>query len=88
MSCEAAGYRLPEPDEWEAALAKVPIEADEGSNGAFTRGPFAEWTMRLVHGNPMFEIKGSEGVEGAPDDLKPDQFSGKVGFRCAFSFEE
>ena len=42
----------------------------------------------MTHGTPTFEIKGAQSVEDAPTDLKADQFSDKVGFRCAFSFEE
>ena len=86
LYCEAIDLRLPTPEEWDAALKKTPIETPEDSDSPFTREPFAEWTMRLVHGNPMFELKGVEGVEGAPSVLKPDEFSKKVGFRCAFSF--
>jgi len=81
LYCEGLGLRLPSPEEWDAALAGEPAEPS-------VRGELAEWTMRLVHGNPTFEIKGADGVDGAPADLKPDRFSDKVGFRCAFSFEQ
>jgi class 3 adenylate cyclase len=88
LYCERMGLRLPTPEEWEAEISKVPLEADEDSDSPFTRGPFAEWTMTVVHGTPTFQVSGAEGVEGAPDKLDPNEFSDKVGFRCAFSFEE
>jgi hypothetical protein len=88
LYCDAIGLRLPTPAEWEAALGDVPIEAGEDSDSPFSRGRFAEWTMAMTHGTPTFEIRGTADVAGAPDDLKPDRFSDKVGFRCAFTFGE
>ena len=88
LYCEGLGLRLPTPEEWRGALDKIPVVKLEDDERPFSRGPLAEWTMIVTHGTPTFEIQGAEAVEGAPVDLKPNEYSDKVGFRCAFSFEE
>lgn len=79
LYCESLGLRLPTPEEWDAGLSD-PEEP-------FERGPFAEWTMRMTHGTPTFEVRGATTQNGASPDLKPDAYSDRVGFRCAFTFE-
>ena len=74
LYCEERGKRLPTPEEWRAW--------QRGAAG----GDLCEWSMRLVHGTPTFEIVGSPGA-ACPDQLRPDAVSRAVGFRCAFTFQ-
>ena len=84
LFCEANGKRLPTPEEWERALGgAVDSGADE-----LRRGELGEWTMRVVHGTAAFEIKGADASAGIPEKLEPTELSPRVGFRCAFSFED
>jgi len=87
--CEARGKRLPTPEEWEAAVGSISPYASEGSvkAGALVRGPFAEGTMRVMHGTPKFELRGVGAAMGVPDKVAPDEHFRDVGFRCAFTFE-
>jgi hypothetical protein len=52
------------------------------------KGKFGEWTMRLIHGTPAFEVRGADSAEGVPEQLAPDAFSPMVGFRCVFTFSD
>ncbi|MFH2008617.1 MAG: protein kinase [bacterium] len=90
LYCQGRGMRLPTPREWDAALTSIkPAEAGLPDPARpLQRGPFAEWTMQKVHGTATFELRGTDGVPGAPAKLEPNRFSRHVGFRCVFNFEK
>lgn len=73
LVCEAQGKRLPTPEEWDAAV---------GAQGPAALG---EWTMKVVHETPVFEVHGGEA--DVPKGLPPTGTSPKVGFRCAYRSE-
>jgi hypothetical protein len=90
MACEVQGKRLATPEEWDAAVGSRPVADSAGEPStapAVSRLPIGEWTMRLVHGTPVFEIKGADGAPDIPRELAPTAFSPKVGFRCAYAYE-
>ena len=90
IACEVQGKRLATPEEWDAALAAVkPQEASAaGEVGPpLVRLGIGEWTMRLVHDNPVFEIKGGDAGTDVPTGLSSTAYSRKVGFRCAYVYE-
>jgi len=88
LYCEARGKRLPTPEEWTAALAEVAATpaAALDARGPHQRTMLAEWTMRVVHGTPTFELLGGDAAPDAPESLQPGSTSPHVGFRCAFRF--
>ena len=88
--CESRGKRLPTPAEWQAALAEAPLYGSypvEGTAGP-VRGPFAEWTMTIDHGTPLFTVMGAGDSSDLPERPAPDKRFATVGFRCAFMFDE
>jgi hypothetical protein len=86
IACEVQGKRLATPEEWDRAVAgRAPAAPDNGEG--ITRQAIGEWTMRLVHGNPVFEVKGADAAPDIPRELAPNAFSPKVGFRCAYVYE-
>ena len=85
LYCESRGKRLPSPTEWEAALGEV-IPGGLTVDGKISRGEFAEWTMKLVHGTPTFYVLGATPAMKIPDTPSPEHFSRQIGFRCAFTF--
>ena len=90
LYCRLRGKRLPSPEEWDASVASLPASTvDPGDSSERPwRGPFGEWTMRLVHDTPTFEVRGVPGERaGAGVPQKPEQHSPQVGFRCAFQHE-
>jgi len=91
IACEVQGKRLASPEEWDAAVGALkPLDPSTKSDPAapITRLPIGEWTMRMVHGNPVFEIKGADASPEIPKSLAPTAFSPKVGFRCAYKYGE
>jgi len=85
LYCEGLGKRLPSPEEWEATLGAA--NPSGGPGGGPVRADLAEWTMRMVHGTPTFEVHGRGGGEGDATRMAPDEFSPAVGFRCALTPE-
>jgi hypothetical protein len=91
IACEVQGKRLASPEEWDGALSKVaPLKtlADKDPAAPLARLEIGEWTMRMVHGNPVFEVKGGEAFADIPKALVPTAFSPRVGFRCAYRYGE
>jgi len=85
LCCEARGMRLPTPDEWDAALAAASPTAEP--DGGLSRGPFGEWTMRMVHSTATFRVRGRDRGNGV-NKLDPDHYARDVGFRCVYRFEQ
>jgi len=42
----------------------------------------------FLRGAAAFEIRGADAAEDVPAKLEPTEHSPRVGFRCAFSFED
>lgn len=82
--CEGRGMRLPTPDEWRAALGALDPES---TTGELHRSEHGEWTRHLVHDRETFVVEGRERDDEIPD-LRADQTSPRVGFRCAFTFDD
>ena len=90
IACEVQGKRLGSPEEWDAAvgvLAPVQQAGGKAEEATVTRLAIGEWTMSMVHGNPVFEIKGADAAADIPRSLAPAEFSPRVGFRCAYRYE-
>jgi formylglycine-generating enzyme required for sulfatase activity len=88
IACEVQGKRLPTPEEWEGALGGAkPADAAEAVAGdpAPKRLAMGEWTMRMVHGSPVFEVKGAD--VDVPKSLAATEYSRKVGLRCVYVYE-
>ena len=87
LYCEARRKRLPTPQEW-AATAGALAPGESREDGRLSRGPFGEWTMKVIHGNPAFEVAGlPHGVDELPT-AGPETFSPNIGFRCVYRFDE
>lgn len=90
LACEVQGKRLATPEEWQSAVGPVPITPLPGADaprGGLARLPLGEWTMRIVHGSPVFEVHGADAGPDIPGNLAPAGSSPKVGFRCAYTYE-
>jgi class 3 adenylate cyclase len=90
IACEVQGKRLASPEEWDAAVGGLaPTDSAKGkpAGAPIARLKLGEWTMSMVHGNPVFQVKGADTAEDIPKSLAPAEFSRKVGFRCAYRYE-
>jgi len=91
LYCRLRGKRLPTPEEWEASVGVLPSSTQvlDHSSELPRRERFGEWTMRLVHDTPTFEVRGLPADDAASKgQLRPEEFSENVGFRCAFQHED
>ena len=87
--CQVRGKRLATPEEWDAAIASLPVEIELAGDGREPhRGPFGEWVMTMSHGTPTFEVKGRPGGLDIPEKPRADSVFRQVGFRCAYRFED